>query len=454
MKRVLAIAHLAIRNAVRSRMVASLLALLLLALVGIPLTVQGDGTTEGHVRIVIGYTMGFAMLLLGLATLWSGALSVSDEIATHQVHLLASKPVARGEIWLGKWIGLMAVNTVLLAAAGAATYGLLRWSQRPAGTPDVRSVRDALTAHHAVRPLQPPLTAESIQNWQERVARGELEPGAPSATLLEAIRQELLLRAGRAGPGERVDWALQLPAGDGRAGPVVLRYRFSSSHFGMAPVTGLWLAGSPARPAVFQQAVSNVPSAFHELRLPGGLADAQGRLLLSFANTDARAAEVVFAPADGVTVLVPAGGFEANFARALLVLWARLAFLTALGVTAGTLFSTPVAVFMALAAVLILQLSGYVEQLSVQEVVVPWHDPASGGSTWLDAALRGVFRALHAVLAPLSGPSVLDLVSTGLRVETTVVLRALGFEVALYGGLLALAGLWVFNRRELALPSA
>jgi hypothetical protein len=60
-------------------MVASLLILLLLAVAGIPLTVQGDGTLEGHVRIVIGYTMGFASLLLGLAALWAGALAVSQE---------------------------------------------------------------------------------------------------------------------------------------------------------------------------------------------------------------------------------------------------------------------------------------------------------------------------------------------------------------------------------------
>ena len=71
MTRILAIAGIAVRNAVRSRIVVILLAALLLAVVGIPLTIKGDGTVEGHIQILLRYSLGAATLLLSIATLKS-----------------------------------------------------------------------------------------------------------------------------------------------------------------------------------------------------------------------------------------------------------------------------------------------------------------------------------------------------------------------------------------------
>lgn len=456
MKRILAIAHIAIRNAIRSRMVASLLAILLVAMVVIPLTVQGDGTLEGHVRIVIGYTMGFATALLGLAALWAGALSVAQEIAERQVHLLAVKPVRRGEIWLGKWLGLMAVNLALLAACGATTYGLLRWTTRPAQMQAASRDRlwtDVLAAHRPVRPVLPDVEADAVRVLDERRARGDVSPDAPAAVLLPSIRQELLLGAGTVPPGERRTWMFRLPAATDPTQRATLRYRFSSSRYDLEPVRCLWLAGTPAQPTRWQEDASAPPTVPQVLQLPPGLTDASGQLLLSCVNNNPDPVTVVFDLRDGLTLMVPAGDFESNFARALLVALGRLAFLTALGITLGSLFSIPVAVFMAMALMLILQLSGYVESLSAQEIIVPWHQAGAAGPAWADVALRQFFRLLHALLAPLGGPPVLDAVATGLVVDTATVLRAWLVEVVLYGGVLGLLGTGVLNRRELALPT-
>ena len=50
---------------------------------------------------------------------------------TKSIFLLVTKPVQRGQLWLGKWVGLMLLNTVLLTVAGGVTYGLLRWNLSP-----------------------------------------------------------------------------------------------------------------------------------------------------------------------------------------------------------------------------------------------------------------------------------------------------------------------------------
>lgn len=455
MKRILAIAQIAIRNAVRSRMVVSLLAILLAAMVAIPLTVKGDGTLEGHVRIVIGYTMGFATALLGLATLWAGSLSVAREIEERQIHLLAAKPVRRSEIWLGKWIGLVAVNALLLAACGATTYGVLRWTARTDHMTAEQRDRlwtEVLAAHRPVRPSLPDLDAEARRLLEERRARGEVPADAAPADTLPGIRQELLLGAGTVPPGERRAWLFELPAGAAPA--LTMRYRFSSSRFGIDPTRHLWLAGPPSEPDRWQAEVTSSPTVLRTETLPGGLADEEGRLIISCVNNHPDPVTILFDLRDGLTVLVPAGAFEWNFARALLVTLGRLAFLAALGITLGSLFSSPVAVFMAMSLMLILQLGGYVESLSTQEIFIPWHHADAGGPGWADAALRQFFRLLHVLMAPLGGPAVVDAAATGLVVEPMTVVETWILQVLVYGGVLALLGSGVLNRRELALPAA
>ena len=101
MNRILAIAGIAIRNAVRSRVVIILLGILLLVIIGLPLTVKGDGTIAGQVRILLSYTLGFVSFILSLATLWAGCAAVSLEIQEKQIHLVVTKPVRRVQIWLG-----------------------------------------------------------------------------------------------------------------------------------------------------------------------------------------------------------------------------------------------------------------------------------------------------------------------------------------------------------------
>ena len=92
MNKILAIAGIAIRNAVRSRIVIILLGILLLVIVGLPLTVKGDGTIAGQVRVLLGYTLGLVSFILSLTTLWAGCAAVSLEIQERQIHLSSQSP--------------------------------------------------------------------------------------------------------------------------------------------------------------------------------------------------------------------------------------------------------------------------------------------------------------------------------------------------------------------------
>ena len=45
------------------------------------------------------------------------------EIATRQIHMTLTKPLGRVQYLLGKWLGIVLLNAVLLVVAGIATYG-------------------------------------------------------------------------------------------------------------------------------------------------------------------------------------------------------------------------------------------------------------------------------------------------------------------------------------------
>ena len=43
------------------------------------------------------------------------------------MQMVATKPIARWQIWLGKWLGIMGLNLMLLGLAGSVVYGMMEY---------------------------------------------------------------------------------------------------------------------------------------------------------------------------------------------------------------------------------------------------------------------------------------------------------------------------------------
>ncbi len=87
------------------------------------------------------------------------------------MQVVATKPVARWQIWLGKWLGIVTLNAALLAISGACVYGLLQW-----------------------RAARLPAAEQTILREQVLVARGSARPQNPAAKIEAQVRQELQAR--------------------------------------------------------------------------------------------------------------------------------------------------------------------------------------------------------------------------------------------------------------------
>src|SRR5947208_8249859 len=127
MQGIIAIAWLTWKAAFRFRLFLVIAALLLAAVVGLPILIKDDGTARGFTQILLTYTLSVITGLLGLSTLWLACGTLARDIEECQMQMVAVKPIARWQIWLGKWLGLVTLNAALLAVSGGSVYSLMQW---------------------------------------------------------------------------------------------------------------------------------------------------------------------------------------------------------------------------------------------------------------------------------------------------------------------------------------
>src|SRR6476469_7062275 len=106
MQRLLAISRLTIRAAFRFKLVLLLSLILVGMVVLLPLIIKDDGTARGFAKLLLTYTLSLITALLGFATLWLACGTVARDVEECQIQMVVVKPVARWQIWLGKWLGI------------------------------------------------------------------------------------------------------------------------------------------------------------------------------------------------------------------------------------------------------------------------------------------------------------------------------------------------------------
>ncbi|MEM7391287.1 MAG: hypothetical protein AAF492_02980, partial [Verrucomicrobiota bacterium] len=67
MDKIWAIAVIAIRNAIRSRVVGVMVVLLTVTIIALPLTIEGDKTVFGYFNLAIRYTLSFISFILAIS---------------------------------------------------------------------------------------------------------------------------------------------------------------------------------------------------------------------------------------------------------------------------------------------------------------------------------------------------------------------------------------------------
>lgn len=362
MKRVLGIAHNTALALLRSRVLLGELLLIILAHVVLGATLSSDGQLANEVRIRLQYIGGTTLGIMLLTTLWISCGQIAEELRLRHLWLVRVKPVNAFEIWFGKWVGIWGCQFVLLLLNAAMLQLSIRTTILRSGASEGERTaveQQLLSAHRATTP--PSLVTRAMIRQE---AAGYIDRLAPDTTYERAaveatVRRELLAKAATVRSGHSRTWPLPATVlSHSRKGPLLVKYRITMSPFDRRPVSGHWrLQGAAASPAiripVKELLDGNHTASFPREQITPLLEAGADGLRLTFENGGTEeSATIMFDTIVPVTVLSKTGGLLTLTLGAALASACILGLIAAMGLTAGTCFTMPVASLVSLACLL------------------------------------------------------------------------------------------------------
>jgi len=520
-KSFLAIFKQTIRSAVRSKVFIVLAVLILLYVIGLPLTIKGDNTASGLVQVSLTYSLNVVIALISASALWLGCSLISSEIENYNIHLLTTKPCPRWLYWLGKWAGVFVMHAVILAVSMLVIYALLMFYRLPSArrhglftAEDIAKLeQETLTARRTFRAEHADWDKELMEEYDKRVKDGRINPNQDKIAVLKALRGEIMQKLTSnitVKPGEHVTWKFHNVTTVADSTPLYMRFRIytdgvKNTDQRILPVN--WAFGifqdlegkpvnMPQRPVVWYsdgrgtyfnhpggtwQELSTIPKvnadgttvvADSEMPVPASMivnkenGDVELTLFnpndtllpdpksIPADNQEAKEAydkmvshyTAVIQYVDRPVLLCKVAGFFNNFLRTMLMAIFQLAFLTALGCTVGAVFSTPVAVFLALAYLAI----GLLVPAAV-DAPLKNDDGSYKYKNAFDRSAHYLAQTVQVLVVTVDDLDCTGDLAAGRLVERATIIGALVKVLLLRTGLMALIGIIILNKRELGL---
>lgn len=457
----LAVALLTIKAAFRYRLVITLLGLLVALVFILPSAIKHDGSAQGFTQILITYTLSAITALLGFTTLWIACGTLARDIEEMQLFLIAAKPIPRWQIWLGKWIGIMAVNLGMLAMSGSVAYGLLQLrTGELSAEQQVKLRNEVLVARAGAREPAVDLTQDIQTLLKERLkdpAAAALDP----AFVRKQVEEMIKARQQVVPPGMLRRWEVPLGADAKQrlAGrPLFIRVKFFTTQYNSEGTLypAYWEIGPPDGRRLRLE--NSLPAeSFVEFgldpRATAELINAQGVLAVDFQNWTQQ--PLLFPLDEGMEVLFHEGGFALNYARGLMIIAFWLGLLTAVGLACSSFLSFPVAAFCSI-ALLVLGLSSNTLKQVVDQGGIVGVNSENGmvtENTLVNQVSVAVYGSAKQLIDQVSGYSPISSLSTGRSITWLELIRAFVVINVLVGGGISIVGIVVLTRRELAAPT-
>lgn len=469
MGKIWAIARNTIAQAMRMKIAAAVIVLLLILLPMMSMIMIGDGTLLGKLQTFSSYGLSLVGLLLSILTIAVSTFTLSDELKRQQIFLVVTKPVRRWQIIMGKFLGVVVLDIILLIFFSGVIYGLTVSVPRLLEVADdekaiaddqfftaregIKVALDIQAAAERARERFKKLKEEKGRDWPplKMAEKTGIEERMTEIEVLSIFVQEEMVREQSVEPGRGRVWDFKdiRPWSEPNT-MVFVRFKLDSS---VAPpdgvIYGLWSVGNlPA----YQRGDGSLTTPIYNVER----------------NSPTRTSQEFFVPADAVTqdnylgvgfvnnpnlnpssvtiqeleVLYKVGTFGGNFVRAALLMLVRLVFLAALGIALTTWLSFPVAVLVCL----VIFSAGLVNGFIVDSI---------------DGLGAGIGQAYMFTVKPLlmllprfdDNYNPAGYVVSGRIIRWLFLLKAAGETIGIKSLLLLVLGMLVFRRREVAKSS-
>lgn len=450
-----AIAKNTLSQAIRMKVAVVVMVLLAVLLPLMSVVMEGDGTLLGKLQTFVSYGLGLISLLLCILTIAISTFTLSSDLKRKHLYLVVTKPVRRYEIVLGKLVGILILNIFLVAVFGAIIYGLTLMIPKMEDADEIQreriraeffTARSGLTIEDDMDKLRKKAEARFIELRNADQLPREMNQ---IQVLQELLAQEKLI-AKSCPPGQAKRWdfdGVRMKLPDDPEAVIFVRYKFETT--AALPddmVYGLWRVGDlrqldagiqrPRTPIYYVERDETVRT-FHEFAVPADAVADDGFLGVAFFNSPALNYTTVIL--EEVEVLFHSGDFTTNYIRALLMIYVRLTFLAALGVSLTTWLSFPVAILACLLPFVVGLVSGFII------------DAFDALSAAIGLIYNFTLRPLLWMIPQFDGDyNPAAYIINGRLIEWSFLSTMIIITVFVKAAAVLLVGMWIFNRREIA----
>jgi hypothetical protein len=377
MRRIWAVATNTIRQALRMKVAAIFIVLLLVLLPVMGLTATGDGTLKGRLQTFVSYGLSLTSLLLSLLTIIVSIYAITSDIEQRQIYTVVTKPIRRYQIILGKVLGVIVLDIALLSLFAGIVYGVTSLIPRFVNATEEER-QDARNEFYTARAsLVPPVidVQKEVEAFYSRLQKNDqldvLYPNMSREYIFKQLTNRLRLEKRAAAVGQMLVWEFHNVKPMDPNQSLFIRFKYDVS---VTPpdeqVYGDWRIGdqrqlqqgaqTQMQTPIWRQTRKDIVRKFHEVEAPASVVAQDGYLAVGFYNPPLNETVVLFPIEDGLEVLYKADTFTGNFIRAALLILCRLVFLACLGALAASFLSFPVAILFCLVIFLTGTISGFI----------------------------------------------------------------------------------------------
>jgi len=364
-----AVATNTIKQALRMKVAAVFLILLLVLLPVMGISATGDGTLKGRLQTFVSYGLSLTSILLCLLTIIVSIYTVTSDIEQRQIYTVITKPIRRSQFLLGKLLGVILLDLILLSVFSAIIYTITIYTPQFFNATEAEHIQannEFFTARAALTVPPVDVSQQVEDTYKKLEISNELPENLSRDEIIAELTKQQQLARRAADVGQVLVWEFDNVEPLAQNMFIKFKYDVAVNPPDMQ-VYGRWFAGdyqyirygteskTPIYDRIHKHSVRN----FHEIEIPADVIPKHGHLAVAFQNAPLNNT-VIFFPPDGIEVLYKAGAFTGNFIRAVLLILLRLTFLACLGILASTFLSFPVAILLCLVLFSTASFSGFV----------------------------------------------------------------------------------------------